>query len=330
MFKKNNIPSSVDWQKYIASLTLKQWLELLHHNNNDQEYIIDCYFPTNMIKQEFIAKINEWSEEEIFFILKKFLNFSGTYGIDSHNLESLIYFKENDSKKYNNLIKFQYFQRLENFIFDKNAYPWEGITWILDLLPHYPKQALEALDAYIFAHIQLFSDGRFDGHWDAHEIILARYIGLPGSNSEKIIFLQNLTPREFEIIIEKLYSAMGFKTELTKCTRDGGSDIIAKKNKPGNQECLRIECKKYTASIGIKIIRELLGVVTSEKVNKGVIVTTSHFTKPTISFVHENPRIELISGSQLVLLLNEFLGPTWPNSIQRIIQEKQFSEMKNY
>lgn len=328
MLEQNNIPSSVDWQDYIASLTLKQWFELIH-NNNAQEFTLDCFFPTEKIKEEFITKINKWSEEEIFFILKKFLNFSGTYGVDNRNFESLLYFKENDSNKYRNLMKFQYFQRLVDFSFDKETYPWEGITWILDLLPHFPKQALEALDAYILAHIQLFSDDRLNGHWDAYEIILSRYIGFPGSNLEKINFLQNITSREFEIIIEKLYSEMGYETKLTKCTRDGGSDIIAKKNKPGNQEYLRIECKKYTAPIGINIIRELLGVVTSEKVNKGVIVTTSHFTKPTISFVKGNPRIELISGSQLVLLLNEFLGPTWPNSIQRIIQEKLSTELNN-
>ena len=37
--------------------------------------------------------------------------------------------------------------------------PWEGITWILDCLPHRPAWALNAVQAYVFAHAQDLPDG---------------------------------------------------------------------------------------------------------------------------------------------------------------------------
>ena len=41
--------------------------------------------------------------------------------------------------------------------------------------------------------------------------------------------IYDMTSRQFEIFVERLYQNMGFKTILTQPTRDGGKDIIAKK-----------------------------------------------------------------------------------------------------
>lgn len=70
-------------------------------------------------------------------------------------------------------------------------------------------------------------------------------------------------------------------------------------------------------------MQRLLGVVSDEKVNKGVVVTTSRFTKGAKNFADKNPRIELIDGNQLVLLMNEYLGGTWPSQIDRLVAESE-------
>lgn len=68
---------------------------------------------------------------------------------------------------------------------------------------------------------------------------------------------------------------------LTPARKDGGRDVIATKRKPGSLEHTRIECKLYNEEpIGLRVVQRLLGVVSGEKVNKGVVVTTSVFTKP--------------------------------------------------
>src|SRR5262249_39598166 len=44
--------------------------------------------------------------------------------------------------------------------------PWEGVTWILDLLPNNPRAAIHTLEAYFEAHGLLLPDGRINGLFD--------------------------------------------------------------------------------------------------------------------------------------------------------------------
>jgi len=155
-------------------------------------------------------------------------------------------------------------------------------------------------------------------------VIRAKFIGLPGNNAETIQFLVNLHWRQFECLVERLYNKMGYDTQLTPPQKDEGRDIIASRQEAGKHEHLRIECKRYSSRpVGIGIVQRLLGVASGEKVNKGVLVTTSHFSGPARRFADENPRIELIDGDQLVRLLNEYLGSKWPFHIERYITECQ-------
>jgi hypothetical protein len=92
--------------------------------------------------------------------------------------------------------------------------------------------------------------------------------------------LHELTSRQFEEIIAILFEEFGFSVELTKRTRDGGKDIVAVRHSPAKLKYL-IECKHYSQGhvVGVGIVRELLGVVTLEKGSKGILATTSHFTR---------------------------------------------------
>jgi restriction system protein len=224
----------------------------------------------------------------------------------------------------------QYYRRLfcyENHL--SKSPPWEGITWILDLLPDHPRKALQALTAYISAHAQMLPDGRFQGLLDAAEIIRAKFIGTPRSNSEKVHFLRDLEWRDFECLVAALYRAMRYETQLTPPTKDGGRDIIATKRSPGRLEHLRIECKLYNQEpVGLGFVQRLLGVVSGEKVNKGVLVTSSRFTKPALKYAKDNPRLELINGVQLVALMNEYLGSTWPLHLELLIAEGHDNQRK--
>ena len=53
--------------------------------------------------------------------------------------------------------------------------PWEGVTWVLDLLPEAPRKALHVIDAYLDVHAGLMPDGRLMGMSDARAIIRAKY-----------------------------------------------------------------------------------------------------------------------------------------------------------
>ena len=95
--------------------------------------------------------------------------------------------------------------------------------------------------------------------------------------------LYALSSREFEEVIAALLREQGFQAELTKQTRDGGYDILAVQHLRGNHHFrVLVECKKYDSSrkIGVGIVRSFCHVVAREGANKGIIATTSFFTKP--------------------------------------------------
>lgn len=99
--------------------------------------------------------------------------------------------------------------------------------------------------------------------------------------------LLKLTPRQFEELVAELWSKFGWNVELTAKTRDGGRDIIAIRSNPVQHKIL-IECKRMSDSVGVGIVRELHGVVEDEKANKGVIVTTSWFSKEAKRYLERN------------------------------------------
>lgn len=107
---------------------------------------------------------------------------------------------------------------------------------------------------------------------------------------------------EFELLCKNLIDKMGFVTEITKASSDGGIDIIAYSNKPMISGKYIIQCKRYSGNVGEPIIRDLYGVITAERANKGILITTGSFTKAATQFA-ENKQIELINGYELSKLL---------------------------
>lgn len=105
--------------------------------------------------------------------------------------------------------------------------------------------------------------------------LLSDYRGSP----EK---MHDFSSREFEEFIAYLYMRKGFDVTLTKATKDGGKDIVAKYIMPtGETLTYFIECKRYNLEnpIGVSIVRAFAGAMQNEQVHVGVIITTSRFTK---------------------------------------------------
>ena len=306
-------------------LSLEQWLELLFDPPGDIEFV-SYEFPTDEHRQQYLATIEQRSEEEVYRLLENFLFPSGTMGGDEWALDGLQRDEQERPEMFEWKISRQYYRRLLLHAHGHpTVQPWEGTTWILDLLPHFPRQAIEGLNAYIVAHIQQLPDGRYRGLHEVIEIIRAKFIGVPGTKSETIKYLLDLGARDFECLIERFYHNMGYKTLLTPETRDRGRDIIAKKDALGHHEHLLIECRRF-GPIGVGAVRELLGVVGDEKAaTKGVLVTADRFTPDAEKYAARN-RLELINGDQLVILMNEYLGPKWPLHIDRLIA----NSLRNY
>lgn len=101
--------------------------------------------------------------------------------------------------------------------------------------------------------------------------------------------LYSCTPREFEEFMAQLYNKLGYKTELTKATRDGGKDIILRKPDILGDMVFYVECKQYNEKnkVGIDIIQRFSGVIEMDKVNGGIIATTSFFSKDAKDLIIE-------------------------------------------
>ena len=117
--------------------------------------------------------------------------------------------------------------------------------------------------------------------------------------------VDSLSSAEFENVCQVLVEKMGFTTQTTKASGDGGIDLIAYNHQPLLSGKYIIQCKRYAGSVGEPIIRDLYGVVTSERANKGILMTTGHFTKSAVAFSEGKP-IELIDGIKLKSLLSEY------------------------
>lgn len=124
--------------------------------------------------------------------------------------------------------------------------------------------------------------------------------------------IDGMDGHQFEDLVERLIKKMGFVTEERKITSDGGVDIKAVNEQPLFGGKYIIQCKRHTGPIGEPTIRDLYGVVASERANKGILITNSHFTKTAKDFARAKP-LELIDGEKLSTLLDKYLGQASPS-----------------
>lgn len=98
--------------------------------------------------------------------------------------------------------------------------------------------------------------------------------------------LYKLSPRKFEEVIAEILSRKGYDVTLTAATRDGGKDIYAARKDDIGSFLYVVECKKYNPNhkVGVKVLRDLYGVISKENLTAGIIATTSFFTKPAKDF----------------------------------------------
>ncbi|GAB2913768.1 hypothetical protein GCM10027093_60310 [Paraburkholderia jirisanensis] len=99
--------------------------------------------------------------------------------------------------------------------------------------------------------------------------------------------LATLDRRMFEQVVAELFRAKGFKVEVTKKTRDGGTDIIGVINNDGVPFKIFVQCKRNDPGnpTGVDVIRSAYGVhQASNGPNKTIIVSATYFTKDAITF----------------------------------------------
>jgi restriction system protein len=110
--------------------------------------------------------------------------------------------------------------------------------------------------------------------------------------------LTAMDPFAFEQLIADLAEAMGYSAERTTRSRDGGVDVYVRSNGPMMAGTIVISAKRYTRTVDVHYVRELLGVVNHEGAMGGILITTSGFGPSAYQWAQGKP-LQLVDGQQL-------------------------------
>ena len=117
----------------------------------------------------------------------------------------------------------------------------------------------------------------------------------------------NLNGTEFEILIYRLFDAMGYKVEHTGKSGDQGGDIIINK---GTERTV-IQAKRYLKqAVGNNAVQEAVAAKNYYNCNGAMVVTCSSFTPEAISLAKVN-NVHLIGKKELQQLLLSYLKESW-------------------
>lgn len=109
--------------------------------------------------------------------------------------------------------------------------------------------------------------------------------------------LKQIEWKRFEEVSAQLMRELGFRAQTNPCGADGGVDIKLYKDGSIDPDAL-IQCKAWNKQVGVKEIRELLGVITHQK-TQGIFMTTNVYSQEAENFGKEN-KIDLIDGKRFL------------------------------
>lgn len=129
--------------------------------------------------------------------------------------------------------------------------------------------------------------------------------------------LKACSPTFFEHVVVKLLVAMGYggisgEGFVTKASGDAGIDGVIKEDKLG-LDVVCIQAKKWEGSVGRPVVQGFVGSMDYVRAKKGVIITTSTFSRDAVSFVEkiEAKKVVLVDGETLAqLMLDHDVGVT--------------------
>lgn len=288
-------------------LSLESWIKIILTPEEDRSQVLypDYCFPSTEHRDSYLANIATRDQRDVRNLIRAFLMQTGYLGSDFDGIMAGVRINPDAALKS---------ERVRRAVTGEPV--WEGITWVLDLL-HRPRMAIQVIQGYLAAHFWSLPDWRINGLFDAIRVIRAAYLEPIPPRDE----LLSLTPRDFELVVAHLFDRMQFDVTVTQQTADGGFDVRLHRDAAGSYESSVVECKRYSQNVPVKEFRALLGVVERDGLTRGILVTTSGFTRATRSEASRTNRVELLDFPKLCKLFNEHFGNDWTENIERIVSD---------
>ncbi|PMN93401.1 restriction endonuclease [Enterovibrio norvegicus] len=120
--------------------------------------------------------------------------------------------------------------------------------------------------------------------------------------TKSYVHLHQMHWLDFEALLGEYYRQKGFQvSQSLSRSPDGGVDIELRKD--GKLQL--VQCKHWkTRKVGVKVLRELYGVMLDRRADRMIVVTSGHFTTEAITF-SASKQFELINGRQLLAMIKE-------------------------
>jgi restriction system protein len=135
--------------------------------------------------------------------------------------------------------------------------------------------------------------------------------------------LRDIEWKRFEDVCQKFYALKGIRSETTPLGPDGGIDIRLYQDESGKATSI-VQCKAWGKRfVGVQPVRELLGVMAHEKIEKAFFMASGNFSDEAKAFVQSNPII-LINGDMLVTMIKR-LPATDQQSLLAFATEGDFN-----
>lgn len=128
------------------------------------------------------------------------------------------------------------------------------------------------------------------------DIIIAQRQSKPHQWNDTI--LKVIEWRRFETVTIEFLRLSGFVARETKAGADGGVDItIHRADNPESRGI--VQCKAWnTYKVGIKVVRELFGVMAADRVSMGMVITSGEFTPEAEEFA--SGKMKLVDGRRFL------------------------------
>jgi restriction system protein len=151
------------------------------------------------------------------------------------------------------------------------------------------------------------------------EILESSYQNLRSELAQQLLdHIKSLSPQFFEKLVVDLLVAMGYGGSRKEAgerigrTGDGGIDGIIKEDRLG-LDVVCIQAKRWEDTVGRPVVQGFAGSLMGHSAGKGVLITTSNFSKGAREFVEtvQQPKIVLINGEELAqLMIDNNIGVT--------------------
>ena len=125
------------------------------------------------------------------------------------------------------------------------------------------------------------------------------------ASAKDIEAIRAVSWREFERLVGEAYRRQGYMVEETGGGgADGGIDLLLR----GKGQKVIVQCKQWkTYKVGVKVVREMFGIMTAERADRVIIVASGTYTQEAFDFARGKP-IDLIEGKALVQLIKTVKG----------------------